>query len=77
MVNELHNVNAECATLIPQGPGYDGKVPLANQVCTTLGSQSGKALVNGARYVELAFGYTYDHLWRVRMMSGYVRNCVC
>ncbi|KAF7798180.1 hypothetical protein EIP86_009397 [Pleurotus ostreatoroseus] len=64
MVNELHKVEAECTTLIPQGPGYDGKVTLANQVCTTLGSESGKALVSGSRYVQLAFGYTYGHLWR-------------
>lgn len=76
MVNELHSVNAECAILIPQGPGYDGKVSLENQVCTTLGSQSGQALVNGARYVELAFGYTYNHLWRVRMLNDFMRKYV-
>ncbi|THH00264.1 hypothetical protein EW026_g2253 [Hermanssonia centrifuga] len=31
LVNELHKVEAQCATLIPQGPGYDGKITLANQ----------------------------------------------
>ena len=66
MVNEMHNIEAECATLIPQGPGYDGQVTLANQVCTALGSEPGRELVSGNRYVELAFGYSFSHLWRVR-----------
>ena len=61
----MHRVEANCATLIPQGPGYDGKVTLANQVCTSLGSVPGQALVSGNRYVELAYGYSYGNLWRV------------
>ncbi len=66
-MNELHKVEAQCATLIPQGPGYDGKITLANQVCTALGSEPGQPLVSGNRYVQLSYGYSYSHLWRVRV----------
>ncbi|KAI0342389.1 pleiotropic drug resistance ABC transporter [Trametopsis cervina] len=64
VVNEFHNVHAECSTLIPQGPGYDGVVGIANQVCTSVGSQPGQSTVDGALYAQLAFGYSYSHLWR-------------
>lgn len=73
LVNEMHTVHAQCAVMIPQGPGYDGHIGLANQVCTALGSEPGEALVSGTRYVQLAFGYSYDHLWRVRVsLSSYL-----
>lgn len=64
MVNEFHGINAECSSLVPQGPGYEG-ITLANQACTTVGSIPGQELVNGNRYVELSFNYSYSHLWRV------------
>ncbi|KZT04946.1 pleiotropic drug resistance ABC transporter [Laetiporus sulphureus 93-53] len=63
MVNEFHTVNGECASLVPSGPGYEN-ISLANQVCTTVGSQSGQSTVNGMLYLEKSFGYFYDHLWR-------------
>lgn len=63
LVNEFHTLNGQCATLIPQGPGYEG-VSLENQVCTAVGSLPGQATVNGNRYVELSYGYSYSHLWR-------------
>ncbi|CAL1709796.1 unnamed protein product [Somion occarium] len=63
MVNEFHGINAECSSLVPQGPGYEG-ITLANQACTTVGSIPGQELVNGNRYVELSFNYSYSHLWR-------------
>ncbi|RPD61629.1 pleiotropic drug resistance ABC transporter [Lentinus tigrinus ALCF2SS1-7] len=63
MVNEFHTVDAECAVLVPQGSTYDS-VPLANRVCTTVGSVPGSSTVDGNSYVGLSFNYTYDHLWR-------------
>lgn len=33
-------------------------------MCTTIGSISGHATVDGNRYVELSFKYSYSHLWR-------------
>ncbi|KAL4248575.1 ABC transporter superfamily protein [Abortiporus biennis] len=63
MVNEFHTFVAECGSIIPQGPGYEN-VSAANQVCTTVGSEPGQTLVNGYRYVQLSFKYTFSHLWR-------------
>ncbi|KAI0767296.1 pleiotropic drug resistance ABC transporter [Fomes fomentarius] len=63
MVNEFHTVDAQCATLVPQGPGYEG-VSVANQVCTTVGSSPGSSTVSGLKYIELAYNYSYSHLWR-------------
>ncbi|KAH9945220.1 pleiotropic drug resistance ABC transporter [Epithele typhae] len=66
MVNELHHTNAECASLIPQGPAY-ANISLENQVCTTVGSVSGQSTVSGLAYAQLAYDYSYSNLW---MNSG-------
>ncbi|KAI0752733.1 pleiotropic drug resistance ABC transporter [Daedaleopsis nitida] len=63
IVNEFHTIHAQCATLVPQGPGYLG-VSLENQVCTTVGSVPGDSTVSGANYIKLAYNYSYSHLWR-------------
>ncbi|KAI0827349.1 pleiotropic drug resistance ABC transporter [Trametes gibbosa] len=63
MVNEFHTVHADCAVLVPQGPGYEN-VSLTNQVCTTVGSLPGQLTVSGTSYVELSYNYTYNNLWR-------------
>ncbi|KAG0701456.1 ABC-2 type transporter-domain-containing protein [Suillus ampliporus] len=63
MVNEFHTLDGVCSTLVPQGPGYEN-VSLENQVCTTVGSQSGQLLVDANIYVGLTFDFWYDHLWR-------------
>ncbi len=70
MINEFHTVDAQCATLVPQGPGYEG-VSVANQVCTTVGSSPGSSTVSGLRYLELSYNYSYSHLWRVRPLFSY------
>ena len=72
MVNEFHTIHAECSTLVPQGPAY-ANVSIANQVCTTVGSVTGSSTVSGARYVQLSYSYTYDHLWRVRIIRSLIR----
>lgn len=64
MVNEFHTLHGQCASLIPSGPGYDGKVSIDNQVCTIVGSQPGQPTVDGNRYMDLSYGYTFGHLWR-------------
>ncbi|KAG2054926.1 pleiotropic drug resistance ABC transporter [Suillus hirtellus] len=63
LVNEFHTLHGFCSTLVPQGPGYEN-VSLANQVCTTVGSQPGDLLVDGNIYVGLTFNFQYGHLWR-------------
>ncbi|KAG2044053.1 pleiotropic drug resistance ABC transporter [Suillus americanus] len=63
VVNEFHTLDGVCSTLVPQGPGYQN-VSLANQVCTTVGSQPGQLLVDGNIYVALTFDFWYSQLWR-------------
>ncbi|EPQ50781.1 pleiotropic drug resistance ABC transporter [Gloeophyllum trabeum ATCC 11539] len=63
LTNEFRTLNGTCATLVPSGPGYD-TVSLANQVCTTVGSAPGQPYVDGNRYVELSYGYSYSNTWR-------------
>ncbi|KIJ59863.1 hypothetical protein HYDPIDRAFT_99818, partial [Hydnomerulius pinastri MD-312] len=63
LVNEFHTMNATCSNLVPQGPGYEN-VSLANQVCVAVGSQPGSLTVDGNRFTELMYNYSYGHLWR-------------
>jgi ATP-binding cassette subfamily G (WHITE) protein 2 (SNQ2) len=64
LMNEFHTLNGTCSTLVPQGPGYEN-VPLANQVCTTVGSLPGMTTVDGNRFASLSYGYSYSNLWKV------------
>ncbi|KAG2356782.1 pleiotropic drug resistance ABC transporter [Suillus spraguei] len=63
MTNEFHTLNGICSTLVPQGPGYEN-VPLANQVCTTVGAQPGMPTVSGDAFLYLSYGYQHSDLWR-------------
>ncbi|KAL5527915.1 hypothetical protein ACEPAG_6716 [Sanghuangporus baumii] len=63
LTNEFHTLNGTCSQLVPTGEGY-GNISLSNQVCTTVGSVSGQANVDGNRFTQLSYGYTYSHLWR-------------
>ncbi|KAG2131012.1 ABC-2 type transporter-domain-containing protein [Suillus clintonianus] len=63
LTNEFYTLNATCTTLIPQGPGYEN-VSLANQVCTTVGSLPGVTTVDGNRYVNMSYGFSYSDLWK-------------
>ncbi|KAI0043049.1 hypothetical protein FA95DRAFT_1631947 [Auriscalpium vulgare] len=63
MTNEFHTLNGTCANLAPHGPGYEG-IQLVNQACTTVGSLPGQSTVDGNRFVELSYDYSYSHLWR-------------
>jgi ATP-binding cassette, subfamily G (WHITE), member 2, SNQ2 len=65
MANEFRTLNGACSSLVPQGPGYEN-VSLANQVCTTVGSQPGQEFVNGNTFLQVSFGYSFSHVWRVR-----------
>ncbi|KAG6860184.1 hypothetical protein C0995_014729 [Termitomyces sp. Mi166 len=62
LTNEFRTLDARCSTLVPSGPGYEN-VSLANQVCTTVGSNPGSEFVNGARYALLSFSFSYSHTW--------------
>ncbi|KII83910.1 hypothetical protein PLICRDRAFT_179945 [Plicaturopsis crispa FD-325 SS-3] len=59
--NEFHNLEGLCTSLVPTGPGYED-ITLTNQACTLVGSQSGRATVNGDKYIALAFNFSYGHM---------------
>ncbi|KAI9448645.1 ABC-2 type transporter-domain-containing protein [Russula earlei] len=61
--NEFRTLNGTCSNLIPSGTGYEN-VSLANQVCGTLGSIPGQKDVDGNRFIELSYNYSYSHVWR-------------
>ncbi|KZP27935.1 hypothetical protein FIBSPDRAFT_927900 [Athelia psychrophila] len=63
ITNQFRTLNSVCSNFVPMGPGYES-VGLANQVCTTVGAVAGEAVVNGARFVELSYGYSYVNAWR-------------
>lgn len=76
LTNEFHTLEGTCSVLVPSGVGYED-VSLQNQVCTTAGSLAGQSLVNGARYAELVYGYSYSHTWRVRVKMLFLnRQCL-
>ncbi|KAJ7649950.1 pleiotropic drug resistance ABC transporter [Roridomyces roridus] len=62
VANEFRTINATCASLVPQGPGYEN-VSLANQVCATVGSVPGEAFVHGNKFIAASYGYSYSHEW--------------
>lgn len=62
MSNEFRTIKGVCSNLVPQGPGYEN-VPLANQVCTTVGALPGETIVDGARFAQLSFGYSFSNTW--------------
>ncbi|VDC00110.1 unnamed protein product [Peniophora sp. CBMAI 1063] len=63
LTNEFRTLDGTCASLIPSGPGYEN-VNIANQVCTTVGSQPGQSTVNGNSFVELSYSYSWSNAWR-------------
>ncbi|KAL0960159.1 hypothetical protein HGRIS_011794 [Hohenbuehelia grisea] len=62
LANEFRTLNGSCAALVPQGPGYEG-ISLDNQVCTTVGSVPGQNTVDGNRFIDLSYGYSYSNTW--------------
>ncbi|KAI0021746.1 ABC-2 type transporter-domain-containing protein [Xylariomycetidae sp. FL0641] len=67
MVNEFHNRDWPCtpAEYVPSPliPKYQNVAP-ENHVCSTVGSVPGSPVVNGDRYLHLAFKYYEAHRWR-------------
>ncbi|KAI0265441.1 ABC-2 type transporter-domain-containing protein [Gloeopeniophorella convolvens] len=63
VANEFRTLNGTCSNIIPSGPGYEN-VSLANQVCGTVGSVPGQSTVDGNRFIQLSYEYSYSHVWR-------------
>jgi len=62
MSNEFTGLMLECVPpyIVPQGPNASPQY----QSCALTGSQPGETTVDGARYINAAFGYSRSHLWR-------------
>ncbi len=62
MSNEFYNKQLSCEGpfLVPQVPGASPQY----QSCTLAGSSPGSTSVSGAAYIQAAFNYTRNHLWR-------------
>lgn len=63
MINEFHDRQFPCSTIVPSGGPYDSAEPL-QRVCTTIGSVAGSPFVDGDAYINTAFSYYRSHLWR-------------
>jgi ATP-binding cassette subfamily G (WHITE) protein 2 (SNQ2) len=64
VANEFHTLKGSCASLVPQGPGYEN-VSLANQACATVGSVAGQDFVDGNNFIAASYGYSYGNEWMV------------
>ncbi|VUC33001.1 unnamed protein product [Clonostachys rosea] len=62
-LNEFVGRQFPCTELIPSGPGYEN-VPLAERACNVAGSVPGQAFVDGATYLQTAFGFVNANKWR-------------
>ena len=62
MSNEFHTLEIQCVPpyIVPQGPGATSQY----QSCLLTGSRPGSTTVSGADYIQAAFTYKRDHLWR-------------
>jgi len=71
VTNEFRTLQGQCSNLVPQGPGYEN-VSLENQVCATVGAVSGEEYVDGLRFAELAYGFSWSRVWMVRFLWIFV-----
>ncbi|EJD42304.1 pleiotropic drug resistance ABC transporter [Auricularia subglabra TFB-10046 SS5] len=62
ITNEFRTLNGACANLVPQGAGYEG-ISIENQVCPTVGAVNGQPTVDGNRFVNLSYGYSWSNAW--------------
>ncbi|WPG98335.1 Hypothetical protein R9X50_00112400 [Acrodontium crateriforme] len=66
MINEFSRIDLKCegTSLIPYSvPGREYN-DIQHQVCTLRGSTAGMSTVSGSSYVEAAFSYAPNQLWR-------------
>lgn len=62
ITTDFHGRHMDCvgAQLIPNGPGY----PAEHAACSLQGSSFGQTWVQGDQYIESAFTYKFNHVWR-------------
>ncbi|EKV04206.1 ABC multidrug transporter, putative [Penicillium digitatum PHI26] len=60
IANEFHAREFPCSSFVPSYADLSGKA----FSCTAAGSTAGSTTVNGDRYIELNYTYSYSHVWR-------------
>ncbi|KAJ5816604.1 CDR ABC transporter [Penicillium robsamsonii] len=60
VANEFHGREFPCSSFVPAYADLSGKA----FSCAVAGSEPGSRTVNGDRYIELTYSYTYSHVWR-------------
>lgn len=63
MLNEFVGRQFPCDEFVPAGPNYT-QLPQTAMACAAKGARPGEAFVDGATYVQEAFGYVNSHKWR-------------
>ncbi|KAI1071723.1 hypothetical protein LB507_004946 [Fusarium sp. FIESC RH6] len=72
MANEFHNREFDCATMVPQGPGYDN-LPANSTICSVVGALPGTSRVDGDRYINESYKYYNAHKWRnIGILLGFI-----
>ncbi|CAK1367877.1 ABC transporter CDR4 [Cercospora beticola] len=60
VANEFHGREFDCAVFVPDYANLTGDT----FVCSSRGAVAGQLTVQGDAFIDAAFGYTYDHVWR-------------
>lgn len=63
IVNEFHGRDFPCSNVIPAYPGFSTG-PFPNFICGEKGAVAGQLFVNGDKYLDASYHYSYSHLWR-------------
>lgn len=72
MVNEFDGRDFACASFSPAGPGYLNATG-EQKFCNARGAEPGLDSVSGTRFVNVAFNYYREHLWRnYGILVGYI-----
>jgi ABC-type multidrug transport system ATPase subunit len=60
IANEFHGREFPCSSFVPSYADLSGDA----FSCSTAGSEAGSLTVNGDRYIQLNYSYSYSHVWR-------------
>ncbi|KAF5666080.1 ABC transporter CDR4 [Fusarium heterosporum] len=63
MANEFHNRQFPCASMVPQGSGYEG-LPASSTICSVVGALPGSSMVDGDRFINQSYKYYNANKWR-------------
>ncbi|TIA11450.1 putative ABC multidrug transporter [Aureobasidium pullulans] len=60
VANEFHGREFTCSQFIPAYPNLQGD----SFICSQTGAVAGRRTVNGDNYIQVAYEYSYSHVWR-------------